>query len=195
VSAYQFAKALREKDAKHEAVPPLEEEAIKPMLSPSKRKKKGLPIEISGLQGVLVKISRCCRPLPGEEIVGYVTKGRGVAIHRRDCPNLSDSHTQTEKLIAAKWNPASEETFPIDVEVEAFDRVGVLKDILEKVAEVGTNVSAANVKTKRGSMAIIKLGIDVKNVNHLNQVFAAIRKVSDVYEVARFDIFRKGSML
>ena len=196
LSPYQTARTLREKRAKTSSVPAIEEEAIRPMLTPeSKNRRKGPPVRIAGLEGVLVKMSRCCRPLPGEEIVGFVTKGRGVAIHRQECPNLSEAKAAPEKLVSAKWSSDIDESFPIELEVEAFDRVGVLKDILGQIAEIDTNVSAATIRTKRGSSAILKLVVDVKNIAHLNQVFTAVRKVSDVYEVARSDIFRKGSML
>lgn len=159
------------------------------MLSPRKKRKTHLGVQVKGTSNVLLRFSRCCRPIPGEEIIGFVTKGKGVTVHRRDCPNVSRAEEikgkAEGKFVKVEWNPGAEQLFPVEIEVEAFDRVGVLHDILERIAEVKTNVGAANVKTKRGSSAIIKMIVDVKDVEHLSAVMKAIRAVSDVYSVNR----------
>jgi GTP diphosphokinase / guanosine-3',5'-bis(diphosphate) 3'-diphosphatase len=140
---------------------------------------------VAGASNVMVKFSKCCKPVPGEEIIGFVTRGRGVAIHKADCPNVIKEKDEKAKLIKVEWNTDSEMVYPVEVEVEAFDRVGVLHDILEKIAETKTNVSKANIKTKRGSSAILKLIVDVKDINHLSSVMKKVREVGDVYNVSR----------
>jgi len=185
ISPYVAAKKVREIWEKHHGVPPVEEDIIRPMLAQKRKRKTRLGVQVIGTSNVLIRFSRCCSPIPGEEIVGFVTKGKGVTVHRRDCPNVSEKEGIKGRFVKVEWNPDPEQLFPVEIEVEAFDRVGVLHDILEKIAEVKVNVGAANVKTKRGSSAIIKMIVDVKDVDHLSSVMKAIRAVSDVYGVNR----------
>ena len=175
-------------EAKPEAVAPAavrEETVIGPYLVPRPRVKVKSVIKVAGLENVMLKFSKCCYPIPGEEILGFVTRGKGIAIHRSDCVNLIHQEVDPAKLVKVEWNPGSGQIFPVEVVVEAFDRVGVFKDILSQISETGTNVSAAKVTTKRGSSAFLRLIVDVKDAAHLAQVIQAVCKVSDVYEVVR----------
>ncbi|MDD5382575.1 MAG: bifunctional (p)ppGpp synthetase/guanosine-3',5'-bis(diphosphate) 3'-pyrophosphohydrolase [Candidatus Margulisbacteria bacterium] len=157
-----------------------------PKIKPARpRVKVKSAVTVTGLENVLVRFSKCCRPIPGEEIVGFVTRGRGIAVHRRDCANVTGQKTPQERMVKVDWNPKSEMLFPVEIEVEAFDRVGVLKDILGQISETKTNVSAAKITTKRGSSAFLCLTVDVKDKKQLEQVVAAIRKIADVYDVVR----------
>ena len=126
--------------------------------------------------------------MPGDEIVGFVTQGKGVAVHRKDCNSLLRNKPDVHKLVDVEWDLASELHYPVEIEIEAFDRLGVLKDILAQIVETKTNVESASTKTKRGSIAFLRLVIDVKNVEQLNKVIQAVKKVSDVYETRRCDI-------
>jgi guanosine-3',5'-bis(diphosphate) 3'-pyrophosphohydrolase len=194
VSAYQAAKKLRTGWQKEHGAPLVEEEMIHPKLSPKISKgNTSQGVKVSGLDNVMVRFSKCCRPLPGDDIVGFVTQGRGVSIHKKDCPNVTNLEPARAHLIPVEWVRDADVMYPIEIEVEAFDRVGVLKDILEKVVETKTNVSAANVKTKRGSSAFINLVVDVKDTEHLSVVTKSIRGVSDVYEVYRADKLRRSN--
>jgi len=185
LSAYVAAKKIRSFWEKHHGVPPIEEELIKPVKSTRKKQKMKIGVHVPEASNVLIRLSRCCRPIPGEEIVGFVTKGKGVAVHRRDCKNIRDQKDIQGKLVKVDWDTEAEQLFPVEIEVEAFDRVGVLHDILEKIAEIKVNVGSANIKTKRGSSAILKLIVDVKDASHLSLIMKAIRSVSDVYNVLR----------
>lgn len=166
------------------------EESIQKKSQPaSARKKKkaaSAGVRVEGLDNVMVHFSRCCAPIPGEDIVGFVTRGRGVAIHRIECQNLlRQKKAEKDRLIKVSWEKDADFLYPVEIEIEAFDRVGVLKDILAQIAEIKTNVAGASVKTKRGSTAIISLTVDIKNTRHLNDVINEIKKVSDVYRVMR----------
>jgi GTP pyrophosphokinase len=174
-----------EKVTAAKAIVAQEEQKVKPLLVPRPRVRAKSAVTVSGLENVLVRFSRCCRPIPGEEIMGFITRGKGITVHRRDCPNIVSQETPKERMVKVDWNPKSEMLFAVDVEVEAFDRVGVLKDILAQIAEAKTNVCAAKVSTKRGSSAFLCLTVDVKDVEHLDKVIKAIRTVSDVYDVHR----------
>ena len=169
--------ALAEKPAK---------EVVQSSPGPRPRRVKGKgPVVVAGLENILIKMSKCCYPIPGEEIIGFVTHGRGIAIHRSDCKNVLRHDVAPEKVVKVGWDPNIEQYFPVQIEIEAFDRVGVLKDILAEISEIGTNVYGAKISTKRGSFAILLLTVDVKNVDHLNRVIASIKKVTDVYTVNR----------
>ena len=185
LSPYVVAKKARNIWEKHHGVVPVEEELVRPMLAPKKKTKKHIGVQVVGTSNVLIRFSKCCRPLPGEDIIGFVTKGKGVTVHKSDCPNVARTEETKGKYVKVEWNPGPEQVFPVEIEVEAFDRVGVFHDILEKVAETKTNVGAANVKTKRGSMAVIKLIVDVRDAAHLSLVIKMITAVSDVYNVSR----------
>ncbi|NQT30266.1 MAG: bifunctional (p)ppGpp synthetase/guanosine-3',5'-bis(diphosphate) 3'-pyrophosphohydrolase [Candidatus Saganbacteria bacterium] len=181
-----FKKQRGEKKAEAaKAIVAQEEKMVKPLLVPRPRVRAKSAVTVSGLQNVLVRFSKCCGPIPGEEIIGFVSRGRGIAVHRRDCKNVVSSETPKERIVKVEWNPQSEMLFPVEIEVEAFDRMGVLKDILAQISEIKTNVSAAKGSAKRGSSAFLRLTVDVKDRNHLEQVIKAIQKLSDVYDVHR----------
>jgi len=182
ISAYDCAKRLKEKFP--EAVS--EEDEAKRSLPPRRRRKSIVQgIKVTGLSGIMVKISRCCRPLPGDDIVGLVTRGRGVAVHRKDCPNLMQKDIDPQRMVKVDWNLEMGIFYPVEMEIEAFDRVGVLKDVLEQISDKKVNVSSAEIKTKRGSTMYLKLVVDVANIDQLKQVISAIRDVADVYDVKR----------
>jgi GTP diphosphokinase / guanosine-3',5'-bis(diphosphate) 3'-diphosphatase len=190
LSPYVVAKKIRGVWDKRHGVSPAEDELIHPALpakksSGARKIKKHLGVQVVGASNVLIRFSKCCRPLPGEEIVGFVTKGKGVTVHKRDCPNVVSAEEGSGRYVKVEWDPGQEQVFPVEIEVEAFDRVGVIHDILERIAESKTNVSAANMKTKRGSVAMIKLIVDVRDAAHLSSVIKTIRSVSDVYNVIR----------
>jgi len=190
ISPFVAAKKIRSVWEKHHGVTPVEEELIRPMLSSKKKKKRHLGVQVVGASNVLIRFSKCCKPIPGEEIIGYITRGKGVTVHRLDCINVKQAETSKTsvkqgRFVKVEWNPDADQVYPVEIEVEAFDRVGVLHDILEKIAETKTNVSAANVKTKRGSSAIINMIVDIRDFAHLGLVTKAIRSISDVYNVLR----------
>ena len=176
---------VKDKAQAAQAVTTEEESKVKPLLVPRPHIKIKSAITVAGLENVLVRFSKCCKPIPGEKIIGFITLGKGISIHRLDCPNVKNEDIAKEKLVKVDWNPRGEMSFPVEIEIEAYDRVGVLKDILAEIAEIKTNVSAAKITTRRGSSAFLKLTVDVKDIKHLDQVVAAIRKVSDVYDVHR----------
>jgi GTP pyrophosphokinase len=137
------------------------------------------------MENILTRLSKCCYPLPGDEIVGFITKGRGVSVHRADCPNVSSEEQKCRNLVKIDWDSDGTETYPAGIEVEAFDRVGLLKDVLAQISETKTNIDAVEVKTARGSRALINIVVDVTHVDHLKLIMSSIRKLSDVYDVYR----------
>jgi GTP pyrophosphokinase len=192
ISAFKAAKRAVVLVLKEKEPVPFEEARKEKAPIAKSEKKHGQSVTVSGVENVMVRFSRCCRPLPGDEIVGFVTKGRGVSVHKHDCENVQNVPPLKTRLIKVEWIENPDAIYSVEIEVEAFDRVGVLKDILEKVVETKTNVSAADVKTKRGSSAIIKLVVDIRDINHLTEVMKAVRDISDVYDVYRTDSFKRS---
>jgi RelA/SpoT family (p)ppGpp synthetase len=143
---------------------------------------------IVGVEGLVYHLAGCCSPIPGEQIIGVVTRGRGISIHRQGCHNLES--VEYERLVPVTWNSGTEsrtrpQTYPVNVQIEALDRVGVLKDILSRLSDQGINVRHAQVKTAIGQPALIDLGIDIRDRSQLEQVFTQIKKMSDILNIRR----------
>ena len=143
---------------------------------------------IAGLEGLLHYIAGCCHPIPGESIIGTVSAGgRGIGVHRQDCPNVEN--IPGDRLLPLRWNQPEAEsqqgTYPIQLKIEVIDRVGVLRDILTRLSDLKINVHKAGVTTFPDSIAEIELGIDIRDHEHLNKTFAQIRKMSDVLNLRR----------
>ena len=141
---------------------------------------------IVGLEGMLFHLARCCTPVPGEDIVGVVTRSRGVMVHRADCQNLN--HVNPERKMPLQWSDHAEAQFEnhtVRLEVHVIDRVGVLKDLLAKIAETHTNVSNLRVKLREDNTADIELTVDVANAQHVDRVKLALQKLPDVIGVKR----------
>ena len=154
-----------------------------PVQSPSSKS------PIIGVEGLLYHIAGCCTPVPGEPIIGVVTRGnRGISIHRQGCPNTEP--VPGDRLVPVSWNTqeqngARPQTYPVDIQIEVIDRVGVLKDILSRLTDNNINVRNAQVKTYPDQTAIIDLGIDIRDHAQLERTFAQVRKLSDVLNLRR----------
>jgi GTP pyrophosphokinase len=142
-------------------------------------------VRVLGVGDLLTNLARCCNPLTGDEIVGYITRGRGVTIHRRDCPNILRTKDR-ERLIAVDWGREVAETHPVNVRVEAYDRQGLLRDIAGVVADESINLSAANVVTrKKDNMATMMVTLEIADIDQLSRVLARIERLPNVVEARR----------
>ncbi|MEM8719444.1 MAG: bifunctional (p)ppGpp synthetase/guanosine-3',5'-bis(diphosphate) 3'-pyrophosphohydrolase [Cyanobacteria bacterium P01_G01_bin.39] len=143
---------------------------------------------IIGVEGMLYHIAGCCKPLPGESIIGVVTlSSRGISIHGQDCSNVTK--VPGERIIPVSWNDHTEDgkpfTYPVDIQIEAMDRVGVFRDILARLSDRGINVRNAGVKTNRNKPALISLSLDIRDRQQLEYVFGRIRSMSDILNIRR----------
>ena len=135
----------------------------------------------------MVRLARCCNPVPGDVIIGYITRGRGVSVHRADCPNITanSSSEEYERMIEVEWDSGIDDLYKVTVEITAMDRPGMLTDIMMILSEHKINASTVNAKTFKDKRATISLCIDTKNINQLENIMAKMKRVRDVYEVHR----------
>jgi len=166
------------------AIEPEDDEEFEfPIVPISEIAKSTDDIAVLGLKGLLYNMARCCNPTAGDEIIGYITRGRGATIHRKDCPNILRVR-DVERLIEVSWgSPTS--TFPVPVRVKAFDRSGLLRDISVLLAEEDVAMSKVRVDVNRRNMAILDLLVQVRDVGHLSRVLDRLERLSNVVEARR----------
>ncbi|WP_147532466.1 RelA/SpoT family protein [Bacillus marasmi] len=150
----------------------------------SKKRESG--VRVTGIDNLLIRLSRCCNPVPGDEIVGFITKGRGVSVHRADCTNINTEDAK-ERLIPVEWETAlnDRKEYNVDIEITGYDRRGLLNEVLQAVNETKTNISAVTGKSDRNKAATIIMTIAIHNVAHLQKVVDRIKQIPDVYAVRR----------
>ncbi|MBD3880292.1 bifunctional (p)ppGpp synthetase/guanosine-3',5'-bis(diphosphate) 3'-pyrophosphohydrolase [Phormidium tenue FACHB-886] len=162
--------------------------------TPPATQNKNCPI--AGVEGLLYSLAGCCNPVPGESIIGVVTLGsRGISIHRQGCHNTDN--IPGDRLIPVSWNHNGQnrsrpQTYPVQIQIEVIDRVGVLKDILSRLSDYNINVRSAQVKTFPGQTATISLGIDIVDHDQLERTFTQIRKMSDIIKLRRVSQVEQG---
>jgi len=141
-------------------------------LKPKRSKSKGSHgILVKGEGGLMVRLARCCNPVPGDVIVGYITRGRGVSVHRADCPNISSDPDEYERMIEVEWDTGTEDLYKVAIEITALDRPGMLTDIMMVLSEHKINASTVNAKTFKDKRATITLCIDAKNITQLEEYY------------------------
>ncbi|WP_099158624.1 RelA/SpoT family protein [Virgibacillus ndiopensis] len=161
-------------------------ENVKSEVKEKKSHKRDSGVQVEGVDNLLVRLSKCCNPVPGDTIVGYITKGRGVSVHRADCPNVQTEEAQ-QRYLEVKWK--SEQTdkkqYHVDLEISGYDRRGLLNEVLQAVNETKTNITQVNGRSDRNKMAIINITILIHNTNHLRKIVERIKQIKDVYTVTR----------
>lgn len=149
-----------------------------------KKKPKGGVI-VKGVDDILIKFGKCCQPVPGDPITGYITRGFGVTVHRTRCINALKM--SPERQIDVEWNVDVGETYPVKIRVRSYDRVGLLADIASNISKNGANIISANTETMGKKVVESFFTITVEDTRHLNRVLSAIRKVKHIHEVMRID--------
>ncbi|SIS61793.1 GTP pyrophosphokinase [Kroppenstedtia eburnea] len=180
LSTHQVVNRLTEGMRSEEETPPVLPD-VKAM--PTRRKQLDHGVRVKGVDNLLVRLSRCCHPVPGDEIKGFVTQGRGVSVHRADCPNLVG--VEEARMIPVEWEGGPDQSYQVDIEVSGLDRNGLLNEVLQAVAETRVALSAVSGKADRRGMARISMSISIRNINHLQSVVDKIKGVPDIYSVRR----------
>ena len=140
---------------------------------------------VKGIDNCLVKLSKCCNPVPGDNIIGYITKGRGVSTHTTECINIKELLQQKDKLIEVEWYKEKISSYNVDIETYSNDRTGLLADIIKAVYDTKTKLIAVNSKANKERIIVTEITIEVQDLEKLNQTIKALRRVESVFEVKR----------
>lgn len=143
-------------------------------------------VEVVGVDDLLVKLARCCTPVPGDEITGFITKGSGVSVHRQDCLNVSDLHQrQGDRFVEVRWSPGANSLFLVNIQVEALDRARLLSDVTKALSDNAVNILHASVSTAKDRTAYSKFTFEMADASHLDAVLRSVKAVAGVYDVYR----------
>ncbi|GAA3422403.1 hypothetical protein GCM10018952_73460 [Streptosporangium vulgare] len=145
----------------------------------------GAGVVVAGDSDVWVRLSRCCTPVPGDEIVGFVTRGHGVSVHRTNCPNMDQLQSEPDRLVEVAWSAADDSVFLVALQVEALDRPRLLSDVTRTLSDQHVNILSASVTTSRDRVAISKFTFEMGDPKHLGHVLKAVRNIQGVYDVYR----------
>ena len=161
---------------------------VKPPASAAvgQRRRSAQGIRVKGVDNLLVRFARCCNPVPGDEIVGYITRGRGVSVHRSNCNNLpSQDGEEAARVIEVQWEQSADANYAVDIEIRGHDRKGLLNEVLSVVAESKTNIAAVSGRSDKNKLALIHMTILIRNIEHLQSVVDKIKRVRDIFSVQR----------
>lgn len=149
-------------------------------------KHNGTGILVKGEPGLLVRLAKCCSPVPGDPIIGFITRGRGVSVHRADCPNVTHGQNDVDRLIDVEWDYDGNERFEVNMEIVAYDRTGIMAEIMAPLAEMKISILSVNAKTSDTKNVTIHMGISIKDLAQFEFVATKIRRLKDVYAVERY---------
>ena len=161
----------------------LEEKLQKPDIDRKKNNSNG--IKVKGIENVMIRFARCCNPVPGDEVFGYITKGRGVSVHRKNCPNANEFLRQSERLIDVEWLTETKVSYNADVEIRAYDRKGLLSEITTIIDESKININSFYSRTTKDRMAIINFVLEIHDVEQLNKLIKKFKKIEGIVDVFR----------
>jgi guanosine-3',5'-bis(diphosphate) 3'-pyrophosphohydrolase len=156
-------------------------------------RRSGRGVRIQGLENLMVRYSQCCQPVPGDEVIGFITRGRGISIHRTDCPNVLHLSRNPDRRVEIEWKAESGDRFFVRLEVDGDDRRGLLSDISKSITETGTNIQSAEIKAVEGGMTG-SFVVEVQNLDHLKKVMREIRTVDGVLSAERREHFNEADL-
>jgi GTP pyrophosphokinase len=191
VSAKQVAGKMLKHMSTEDEKPGSEDDAdqgiqtTEPMIPPRAKRRPSAGVRVKGIDDVLVRLARCCNPVPGDEIVGFVTRGRGVSVHRRTCPNAKELLSQPERILDVHWDQAAESAYQVEVMIEAVDRMRLLQDVTSMLAEAGVNILSASVVTSRDGIATMRFLFELGNMDLLDSLLKDMKGVEGVFEAQR----------
>ena len=152
---------------------------------PRRRTAAGPAIIVEGLDDMLVRIARCCAPVPGDPIVGFVTVGRGVSVHRADCTNIAALQDRRERMVEVSWPAERVGNFTVWVQVEALDRTKLLRDVTATISDMGGNITASSSVTNRDRVAILRYEVELSDPTQVPRLISELRGVDGVYAAYR----------
>lgn len=188
ITAAQICTRLTEKLRKDQEEAGLQlTHEVKELKAPAEKKNRPTHgVRVKGVDNLLVRFARCCNPVPGDDIVGYITRGRGVSVHRSDCTNIpADEGEEGNRVIEVEWADSVEASYNVEIEITGHDRPNLLNEVLQAVSESKTMISAVSGRSDKNRMVMIHMTILIRNIDHLHSVVEKIKRVKDVYSVQR----------
>jgi GTP diphosphokinase / guanosine-3',5'-bis(diphosphate) 3'-diphosphatase len=165
---------------------PEQAEEVVPTSSPIRiGQADGDDVTVEGDSGMMVKLARCCTPVPGDDIVGFVTRGRGVSVHRADCSNVADLDREPERFVPVDWSGDVTASFLVSVQIEALDRKHLLRDITAVLGDLHINITSAQVATRKDRVAVLRFSFELGDPTHLDYALRSVRRVEGVYDAYR----------
>jgi len=153
------------------------------LMSRVRKKKPRAGVLVKGVEDILIKFGKCCQPVPGDPIIGYITQGYGVTVHRASCVNALRS--SPERQIDVEWNTESAESYPVKIQIISNDRMGLLADLVGNISKLGANILHASSDTKENKMVESHFTISVTDTEHLERILSAMRRVKQVQDARR----------
>lgn len=180
---FAYYNADCEKENKKDKV---EDVKIKESSNKKKKHSGNKGIIVKGMDGLLVRVSKCCNPVPGDEIIGFITKGRGVSVHRKDCPNMvSLPESEKQRFIEVEWEQDPQESYEADITIVAEDRKGLFSDLSKVCENADTNITGVNAKTDVDGNATVSLTVVISNIGQIGKLMLAMKSIEGVYDVYR----------
>ncbi len=142
-------------------------------------------VTVKGVDNIKVRFSKCCNPVPGDDIIGFITRGRGVSIHRTDCPNISYNDDDRERLIDVSWDTQKKASYNAEIQLKAIDRTGILGDVAARVTEAGIALLSLNARTNKEKMVTINMTLEISNIEQLKELMRKLRKIKNITDVYR----------
>ena len=166
--------------------------AMPPMITtvrrqPKRRAHASNGVVVEGIDSAPVRLSKCCNPVPGDDIIGFITRGRGVSVHRADCPNATDLRRDPGRLIKVAWEDTAETTasYQIEVFIEALDRMNLLRDIINTLSDTGVNVLASNTVSHSDGIVEMRYLFQVSQISNIEYILGELRKIDGVFDARR----------
>lgn len=178
---------LYKKSKEHEDARKTTEQIIgKLKVQGAKKAKNGTGVLVKGEPGVMVRMAKCCNPVPGDDIIGYITRGRGVSVHRSDCTSLGHTPEDLERMIEVSWDEASSESFHVGIDIQAYDRSGILMEVMAVLSELKITITNMNAKVLENTKNVmINIVVEIRDISQLDFVMTKLRRIREVYTVQR----------
>ena len=178
---------LYKKSKEHEDARKTTEQIIEKLkVQGAKKAKNGTGVLVKGEPGVMVRMAKCCNPVPGDDIIGYITRGRGVSVHRSDCTSLGHTPEDLERMIEVSWDEASSESFHVGIDIQAYDRSGILMEVMAVPSELKITITNMNAKVLENTKNVmINIVVEIRDISQLDFVMTKLRRIREVYTVQR----------
>ena len=178
---------LYKKSKEHEDARKTTEQIIEKLkVQGTKKAKNGTGVLVKGEPGVMVRMAKCCNPVPGDDIIGYITRGRGVSVHRSDCTSIGHTPEDLERMIEVSWDEASSESFHVGIDIQAYDRSGILMEVMAVLSELKITITNMNAKVLENTKNVmINIVVEIRDISQLDFVMTKLRRIREVYTVQR----------